>query len=55
VESYERIAQHARDLPQTRLVCMGDRLELMVKARDLSHPADYLVRCQHHRVRPGPQ
>jgi hypothetical protein len=57
VESYERIAQHARELPQTRLVCVGDResdmLELMVKARDLDHPADYLVRCQHNRVLPG--
>jgi Transposase Tn5 dimerisation domain/Transposase DNA-binding len=57
VESYERIAQHARELPQTRLVCVGDResdmLELMVKARDLGHPADYLVRCQHNRVLPG--
>lgn len=57
VESYERIAQHARDLPQTRLVCVGDResdmLDLMVKARDLGHPADYLVRCQHNRVLPG--
>jgi len=44
-------------LPQTRLVCVGDResdmLELMVKARELGHPADYLVRCQHNRVLPG--
>lgn len=57
VESYERIAQHARDLPQTRLVCLGDResdmLDLMVKARDLGYPADYVVRCQHNRVLPG--
>ncbi|HET7868450.1 MAG TPA: IS4 family transposase, partial [Burkholderiaceae bacterium] len=57
VESFERIAQQARDLPQTRLVCVGDResdmLDLMVKARDLGYPADYLVRCQHNRVLPG--
>ncbi len=57
VESYEYIAQHARELPQTRLVCVGDResdmLELMVRARELGHPADYLVRCQHNRVLPG--
>jgi hypothetical protein len=56
LESYERLAQHARELPQTRLVCVGDResdmLELMVKARELGHPADYLVRCQHNRVLP---
>jgi hypothetical protein len=57
VESYERIAQQALELPRTRLVCVGDResdmLELMVKARDLDHPADYLVGCQHNRVLPG--
>jgi len=57
VESYERIAQQAGELPETRLVCVGDResdmLALMVKARDLSHPADYLVRCQHNRVLPN--
>jgi hypothetical protein len=57
VESYERIAQQARDLPQTRLVCVGDResdmLDLMVKARDLGYGADYLVRCRHNRVLPG--
>jgi Transposase Tn5 dimerisation domain/Transposase DNA-binding len=57
LESCERIAQHAGELPQTRLVCVGDResdmLELMVKARDLGYPADYLVRCRHNRVLPG--
>jgi len=31
----------------------SDMLELMVKARELGHPADYLVRCQHNRVLPG--
>ncbi len=57
VESYERIAQQAGELPETRLVCVGDResdmLALMVKARDLGHPADSLVRCQHNRVLPN--
>lgn len=57
VESLERIAQYAHELPQTRLVCVGDResdmLDLMVKARDLGYPVDYLVRCQHNRVLPG--
>ena len=28
-------------------------LELMLKARDLGYPADYLVRSQHNRVLPG--
>ncbi len=27
-------------------------LSLLVKARDLDYPADYLVRCQHNRVLP---
>ena len=27
-------------------------LSLLVKARDLGYPADYLVRCQHNRVLP---
>lgn len=57
VESYERIAEQARALPETRHVCIGDResdiLSLLVKARDLGHAADYLVRCQHSRVLPG--
>jgi hypothetical protein len=37
-------------------VFVGDResdiLALMVRARDLLHAADYLVRCQHNRARP---
>ena len=28
-------------------------LELMLKARALGYPADYLVRSQHNRVLPG--
>jgi|LakMenEpi03Aug12_release.lakeMendotaPanAssembly.Ray.scaffolds.fasta_scaffold372513_1 IS4 transposase len=56
VESYERIAEHACELPGTRHVCIGDResdiLELLVKARDMGHAADYLVRCRHNRVLP---
>uniref|UniRef100_UPI000AD1B768 IS4 family transposase n=1 Tax=Pseudomonas sp. NBRC 111120 TaxID=1661035 RepID=UPI000AD1B768 len=31
----------------------SDILELMLKARDLGYPADYLVRSQHNRVLPG--
>jgi hypothetical protein len=56
VEGYERLAELAADLPATRLVCVGDResdlLALLVKARDLDHAADYLLRCRHDRVLP---
>ena len=56
VEGYERLAEQAGGLPATRLVCVGDResdlLALLVKARDLDHAADYLLRCQHNRVLP---
>ena len=56
VEGYERLAELAAELPDTRLVCVGDResdlLALLVKARDLGHPADYLLRCRHNRVLP---
>jgi hypothetical protein len=52
IESYERIAESAQQLPATRHVCIGDResdmLELMVKAHELDYPADYLVRSQYH-------
>ena len=56
VEGYERIAELAARLPATRLVCVGDResdlLALLVRARELGHAADYLLRCQHNRVLP---
>ena len=56
VEGYERLAELAGELPATRLVCVGDResdlLALLVKARELDHAADYLLRCQHNRVLP---
>mgnify|MGYP002661840878 FL=1 len=56
VESYERIAEQATELPGTRHVCIGDResdiLALLVMARKMNHAADYLVRCQHNRVLP---
>lgn len=56
VESYERIAGQARVLLGTRHVCVGDRqsdiLTLLLKARQLEYPVDYLVRCQHSRVLP---
>ena len=56
VEGYERLAERAAELPATRLVCVGDResdlMALLVKARELDHAADYLLRCQHNRVLP---
>jgi hypothetical protein len=56
VESYERVAQRAVDMPQTRHVCVSDResdiMALLVRARDLDHAADYLVRSQHNRSLP---
>jgi Transposase Tn5 dimerisation domain/Transposase DNA-binding len=56
VEGYERLAELAAQLPVTKLVCVGDResdmLELLLKARDLGHPVDYVLRCQHNRVLP---
>ena len=56
VEGYERLAELAAELPDTRLVCVGDResdlLALLVKARDSGHAADYLPRCRHNRVLP---
>ncbi len=56
LEGYERLADLAGELPATRLVCVGDResdlLALLVKARDMGHAADYLLRCQHNRVLP---
>ena len=57
VESYERLTELAAELPETRLVCVGDResdmLELLVKARERGHAVDYLLRCQHNRVLPA--
>jgi hypothetical protein len=48
IEGYERVAESAAELPATRLVYVGDResdmLALLLKARDLGHAADYLLR-----------
>ena len=56
IEGYERLAELAPELPATRLVCVGDResdmLALLLKARELGHAVDYLLRCQHNRVLP---
>lgn len=56
-EGYERVAELARELPDTRLVYVADReadmLDLMVRARDLATPADWLLRAKHNRALPG--
>lgn len=56
IEGYQRVAEQANALPDTRLVYVADResdiLALMVAARDLGHPADWLVRSQHNRSLP---
>lgn len=59
IEAYERIAELAVRLPQTRLVFVADRepdiLVLMQRAHALSHPADWLERAQHNCALPGRQ
>ncbi len=56
-ERYERVAEQAATLPATRLVYLADRepdiMALMVKAKELGHPADWLLRSQHNRTLPG--
>ena len=56
LEGYERVAEGAAELPDTRLVYVADReadiLALMQRARDLGNPADWLVRSQHNRALP---
>jgi hypothetical protein len=56
IEGYERIAETALTMPQTRLVYVADReadiLELMQRAHALGNPADWLIRAQHNRSLP---
>lgn len=55
-EGYSRVAELAAGLPETRLVYVADReadiVALMAHARDLGHPADWLIRSQHNRALP---
>ena len=55
-EGYERIAETAPTMPETRLVYVADReadiLELMQRAHALGNPADWLIRAQHNRCLP---
>ena len=54
IEGYERVADLAMELPQTRLVYTSDRegdlLPLMQKANSLNFAADLLIRGKHNRV-----
>ncbi|MCW5222069.1 IS4 family transposase [Verminephrobacter aporrectodeae subsp. tuberculatae] len=54
IEGYERLAEMAPQLPNTRLVYVADReadiMALMVRARDLGEPVDWLLRSKHNRV-----
>ena len=56
IEAYERLAECAGRLPDTRRVHVADReadlLEWMQGAHALSCPADYLLRAQHNRRLP---
>ncbi|AKU11336.1 transposase IS4 family protein [Azoarcus sp. CIB] len=56
IEGYERVAELAAALPNTRLVYVADResdiIALMLSAQDLGTPADWLVRSQHNRALP---
>lgn len=44
------MAERVQALPQVRQAYVADReadiLALLVNARDLGHPNDYLIRCQ---------
>lgn len=56
IEGYERVAETAAKMPQTRLVYVADReadiVGLMQRAQDLGTPADWLIRAQHNRCLP---
>jgi hypothetical protein len=53
VEGYERVAEQAASLPDTRLVYMADRegdcIEVMARAQALGTPADWLIRSAQNR------
>ena len=56
IEGYQRIAETAPEMPDTRLIYVADReadiLELMQCAHHLGTPADWLIRSQHNRALP---
>ena len=59
VEGYERVAELAGELPDTRRVYVADResdmIELMARAGELGQPADWRRRAQHDRALPDAQ
>lgn len=59
IEGYERVAEMAVELPETRLVYVADReadlVALMQRAEELGTPADWLVRAKHNRCLPDGQ
>ena len=56
IEGYERIAEMATELSNTRLVYVTDReadlMALMLHAQELGTPADWLIRSAHNRCLP---
>lgn len=56
IEGYQRVAEMAAGMPDTRLVYLADReadlVEMMRCARELGTPADWLVRAKHNRCLP---
>lgn len=56
IEGYDRLAELAPQLPNTRLVYVADReadmLPLMMRAQALHTPVDWLVRAAHNRCLP---
>jgi hypothetical protein len=52
-EGYERVAEMAETVPNSRLVYVADRegdlTALMQRAEQLEHPADWLIRAKHNR------
>ena len=53
IEGYERVAEQAAQLPDTRLVYVADReadmMGMIRRAHQLETPADWLVRAKHDR------
>jgi len=57
IKGYEGVGELAKTMGSTRLVYVTDRegdiMELLVKAREMGNPADWLIRSQHNRVLPA--
>ncbi len=56
IEGYERVAEMAANMADTRLVYVADReadlVAMMRRARELDTPVDWLVRAKHNRCLP---